>query len=137
MHPILLYDGVCGLCNGLVQFILPRDRNATFRFAALQSEFTTRILARHGLNASNLDTVYVVVNPDQPSESILARAGAILYVLSQLGPAWRAMAFALAILPQFLRDWGYNFVARHRYRLFGRYDTCPLPRPETRSRFLD
>ncbi len=137
MHPILLYDGVCGLCNSLVQFILPRDRNGTFRFAALQSELAASILSRHGVNASDLDTVYVVTNPDQPNEAILARSDAILYVLGQLGSAWRTMAFALAILPRFLRDWGYNFVARHRYRIFGRYDTCPVPSPETRSRFLD
>jgi predicted DCC family thiol-disulfide oxidoreductase YuxK len=137
MHPILLYDGVCGLCNGLVQSVLRRDRKASFRFAALQSELATRLLARHGVKADNLDTVYVVVNPDQPGDSLLARSDAVLYVLGQLGTVWRATAFALAVLPRFLRDWGYNFVARHRYRIFGRYDTCPIPSPETRSRFLD
>lgn len=137
MHPILLYDGVCGLCNRLVQFILPRDRAAVFRFAALQSPLAARILARHGANAADLDTVYVVLNLDAPNESLLARSDAIIFVLQQLGGIWRFVASVLSVLPRPLRNWGYSLVAHTRYRLFGRYDSCPVPTPETRSRFLD
>jgi predicted DCC family thiol-disulfide oxidoreductase YuxK len=161
LSPILLYDGVCGFCNRLVQFTLRRDRRAIFRFAALQSALAARILARHGINPSNLDTFYVVVNPNptegntshyssrddsthdgliqarQPAESLLSRSAAVLYVLNQLGGWCRAASFFLRLVPRFLRDWTYNLVARHRYRIFGRSETCVLPSPQDRSRFLD
>jgi predicted DCC family thiol-disulfide oxidoreductase YuxK len=136
-NPILLYDGVCGLCNRLVQFILRRDHNAFFRFASLQSAFAANVLARHGANPTDLDTFYVVVNYHEPQETLISRSDADVYVLKQLGPAWRPAAFIFGAFPEFLRDAAYNVVVRNRYRIFGRYDTCPLPSEETRSRFLD
>jgi predicted DCC family thiol-disulfide oxidoreductase YuxK len=141
-HPILLYDGVCGLCNRFVQFILRRDRNAMFRFAPLQSDFASAILARHNLNPSALDTVYVVVNPDsqnpnEEKEHLLSRSDAAHFVLKQLGNPWRSAAFLLQLLPKFLCDSTYNAIARRRYRIFGRHDTCPIPNAQDRSRFLD
>ena len=136
-HPIFLYDGVCGLCNRLVQFILHRDRKAIFRFASLQSPLAARILARHGANPSDLDTVYVVLNYDLPNEFLLSRSGAVLFVLKQLGAPWRPAAFLLQLLPTFLRNASYNAVARHRYRIFGRSEICTLPHVEDQSRFLD
>jgi predicted DCC family thiol-disulfide oxidoreductase YuxK len=137
MHPILLYDGVCGLCNRFVQFILRRDRNAIFRFASLQSPFAACILARHGANPTDLDTVYVVINHDLPSESLLSRSDAAAFVLKQLGGPWRPTASLLQLLPRFLCDAAYNAVARHRYRIFGRSDVCTLPNQADRNRFLD
>jgi predicted DCC family thiol-disulfide oxidoreductase YuxK len=136
-HPILLYDGVCGLCNRLVQFILRRDREAIFRFAALQSPFAARILSRHGANPTDLDTVYLVLNHELPDESLLSRSDAVVFVLKKLGRFWRTAAFLLQLLPMFVRDPLYNAIARHRYRIFGRLDTCPLPREQDHSRFLD
>ncbi|MGO9086057.1 MAG: thiol-disulfide oxidoreductase DCC family protein [Candidatus Sulfotelmatobacter sp.] len=161
-HPILLYDGVCGLCNRLVQFILRRDRSGVFRFASLQSALAAGILARHGADARDLDTVYVVVNYELSDERLLARSDAVVFILKQLAAAaelrsarpglrpgptqatstpgrflWRLVAFLLQVVPRRLRDWGYGLVARHRYRVFGRYDACPLPSEDTRSRFLD
>ena len=137
MSPILLYDGVCGLCNRFVQFILRRDPTAIFRFAALQSPLAAEILARHGANPTDLDTVYVVLNHSQPDESLLAQSDAGLFVLQQLGGIWRAAALILRFIPRPLRNWAYDLVARDRYRIFGRYDTCPLPSEATRARFLD
>jgi predicted DCC family thiol-disulfide oxidoreductase YuxK len=148
-HPILLYDGVCGFCNRFVQFILRRDHNAVFRFAPLQSALAASILARHGANPGDLDTVYVAVNPDrkeedptkedptQPNEFLLSRSDAVLFVLKQMPSRWRAIAFLLRLLPKFLRDAAYNVVVRHRYRIFGRVEVCTLPREQDRSRFLD
>jgi predicted DCC family thiol-disulfide oxidoreductase YuxK len=159
-HPILLYDGVCGLCNRLVQFILRRDPAGVFRFAALQGELAGQILARHGANARELDTVYVVVDCELPDERLLPRSDAVIFILRNLGAAelrsdraagapiptqaestpsmfWRMMGHLLQLVPRPLRDWGYGIVARNRYRVFGRYDTCPLPTEDTRSRFLD
>lgn len=137
IHPILLYDGVCGLCNRLTQFILRYDRLAIFRFAALQSAFSANILTRHGANPSDLDTFYVVVNYNDDNEELLTRSDAAIFVLRQLGGIWRLASFILSITPRFFRDWIYNIVAKNRYRIFGRYDTCPIPTAETRARFLD
>jgi len=136
-HPILLYDGVCGLCNRFVQLILHRDRNAVFRFASLQSHLATRILARHGANPNDLDTVYVVINHELPDESLLSRTDAVAFVLKQLGGPWNPAASLLQILPKFLRDPAYNAVARRRYRIFGRSEKCMLPHDADHSRFLD
>ena len=158
-HSILLYDGVCGLCNRLVQFILRRDPSGTFRFASLQSALAADILARHGKDAAKLDGVYVVIDYGHPREQLLARSDAVIFVLKNLGanaldsvrtgepavptqpkPArafWQFTGFVLQLLPRWLRDWGYGVIARNRYRVFGRHATCPLPTGETRSRFLD
>jgi len=133
-HPILLYDGVCGLCNRLVQFVLKRDAGAHFRFASLQSNFASRILQRHGLDPHDLDTLYVV---EEPGERLTARSDAVISLLRQLGGPWGAVAVLLRALPRRLRDWGYGVVARNRYRLFGKYESCLLPQEKYQHRFLD
>src|SRR5258708_10420942 len=84
-HPILLYDGACGLCNRMVQFVLRRDQEGVFRFAALQSGLAGRIVARHGIGAGELDTVYVVLNFEMPDERVLGRSDAVIFVLRHLG----------------------------------------------------
>ena len=126
MNPILLYDGVCGLCNRLVQFILRSDRKAVFRFAALQSSLAAGILARHNANAADLDTVYVVLNHNQPNEALLARSDAVIFILKQLGGLWPVASLKLRFMPRWLRDWGYDVVARNRFEIFGRYDALSL-----------
>jgi predicted DCC family thiol-disulfide oxidoreductase YuxK len=136
-HPILLYDGVCGLCNRIVQFTLRHDRNAVFRFASLQSVFAASILARHGADPSDLNTFYVVVNHELPDEYLLPRSDAGIFVLKRLPGPWRPTAFLLQLVPRFLRDAVYNVVGRHRYRIFGRFDVCQLPSEQDRNRFLD
>jgi predicted DCC family thiol-disulfide oxidoreductase YuxK len=142
LHPIILYDGVCGLCNRLNQFVLRRDREGIFRFASLQSALAARILARHGANPQDLDTVYVVLNHDltkeaQGDERLLPRSEAVIFVLKRLGGIWKALGLFVQLLPQVLRDWGYRVVARNRYRVFGRFDTCMLPSARDRSKFID
>jgi len=134
---ILLYDGVCGLCNRGVQFAVRHDPKGRFRFASLQSEFAKGVLARHGVKVGDLDTVYVVVNGGSTDESLLARSDAALFVLREIGGLWRAGAWFLKWLPRRVRDWSYNWIARHRYRIFGRYETCPIPSERERARFLD
>ena len=137
MPPILLYDGVCGLCNRFVQFILRRDRHAIFRFASLQSPVAARVLTRHGANPTDRDTVYVVLNHDLPDESLLSRSDAVAFVLKQLGGPWSPTASLLQILPKFLRDPAYNAIARRRYRLFGRSEISTMPSDADHTRFLD
>jgi len=134
---IILYDGVCGLCNRLVQFVLKRDPQDGFRFASLQSDFAAQILASHGLSPGSLDTVYVVLHYNEPAERLFARSDAVLAVLQRLGQVWRATAGLGRALPLTIRDVFYNLIARNRYRIFGKYDACPLPTPEQRAKFLD
>lgn len=134
---ILLYDGVCGLCNRLVRFLLARDRRGRLRFAPLQSGFSARALARHGRDATRLDTVYLVTRPGTPAERVLSRSRAVLGALEELGGGWRLSGILLRIVPGPLRDAVYGLVARVRYRVFGRSERCVLPRPEDRARFLD
>jgi len=136
--PVLFYDGVCGLCNRTVQFILRRDRREVFRFAPLQGPLANRILKAHGIDPSDLDTIYVAVNCDQSSkERLLARSDAAVFVLRELGGIWRVGAAVLRVMPRSVRDWGYGLIARNRYRVFGRYETCPIPSESVRTRFLD
>ena len=133
-NPILLYDGVCGLCNRLVHFVLKHDTAARFRFASLQSDYAARILQQHALDPGNLDTVYVI---EAPSAQPKSRSDAVMSVLHSLGGFWTAIAAALRIFPRPLRDWGYNIVARHRYRIFGKYGNCPIPEKKYQDRFLE
>ena len=135
--PILLYDGVCGLCNRLVQFVLRHDREDQFRFASLQSPIALEALARHGESASDLNTFYVALGCGEPEETLLARSEAVGYVLRALGGRWRVCGRLWMFFPQRLRDAFYNLVARNRYRIFGKLDICPVPDPRHRGKFLD
>jgi len=128
---------VCGLCNRLVQFVLKRDRRQIFQFAPLQGLFSARVLRRHGADPSDLDTVYVVLAPNTPEENLFARSRAVLFILQQIGRGWGVLAAVGRLMPKRLADWLYGQVARRRYRIFGRYDACLLPSPETRARFLE
>lgn len=136
-NPIILYDGVCGLCNRLVQFLLKHDRHGRLRYASLQSDFAAKVLQRHGFDPKDLDTLHVVENYDQQTERVLQRSDAILRAGRELGGLWSPFAALAKIIPRPLRDLAYRFVARNRYRVFGKYDTCMLPDPNQRNRFLD
>ena len=136
-NPIVLYDGVCGLCNRLVQFVLKNDRNDVFRFASLQSKLAEQILVRHRLRSESLETVYVVLDYGLAEERLLSRLNAVVYVLQQLGGPLTYVSAILRVLPAPVQNFLYGLVARNRYRVFGRYETCPLPDSDTRSKFLD
>jgi len=136
-NPIILYDGVCGLCNRMVQFLLKQDKAGRLRFASLQSDFAEKVLGRHGIDPKDLDTVHVVENYDQPGERVLQRSEAVLRAGRELGGFWGASSSMARVIPRALRDVVYGFVATNRYRVFGKYDTCMLPDPSQRSRFLD
>ena len=136
-HAIVLYDGVCGLCDRFVQFVLKHDGKDFFRFASLQSEFAARILCDEGAAARQLETVYVVLNFAESDEQILSRSDAVAFVLKQIGGMWKVAAAAFGILPRRLRDATYDMIARHRYRLFGKFKSCFLPDRLQRHKFLD
>ena len=132
---MILYDGVCGLCNRLVQFVLKRDQRDHFRFASLQSDMASTTLQRHDRDPRDLDTVYVVVDYGQPAERLLARSDAILFLLDRLGGVWKLAALG-KVVPRILRDGVYKLVATNRYRVFGKYESCMLPEPQHRAKFL-
>lgn len=131
--PILLFDGVCTLCDGAVQFVLRRDRTARLRVAPLQSDAARPFLARAGLDARYLDSLVFV----DAAGRVHVGSDAALGVGRLLGAPWRGLAVAGEIVPRVLRDAVYRFVARHRYRVFGQKDACRIPTPEERARFLD
>jgi predicted DCC family thiol-disulfide oxidoreductase YuxK len=133
--PVFLYDGVCGFCNHAVQTIVRFDRRGTLRFAALDSDFAQSVIQRHP-SARAVDSMMFVDNPGQLDERVSIRSAAGLRVMEYLGGPWKVLLPSRAI-PVRLRDWLYDQFAAIRYRVFGKYDTCPLPNEEMRARFLD
>ncbi len=132
---LLLYDGVCVLCNGVVQFLFQHDHAGKILYAPLQSELGREILARFDLHGFP-DGVVLLTDALMPSECLYQRSDAVAMALQLLGASWGTVGKALGVVPLPLRDWGYGIVARFRYRLFGRSDACPVPSPELRSRVL-
>jgi predicted DCC family thiol-disulfide oxidoreductase YuxK len=135
-HHLLLFDGVCGLCNGIVRFVLPRDRAAAFDFASLQSATGRSWLGRVGYNPDALDTLVVITDYRTDHAGVHVRSDAALSVARALARPWRALS-VFRFIPRTLRDFCYDVIARRRYRLFGRYDSCPVPAPRHRARFID
>lgn len=127
---IILFDGVCNLCNGAVQYVIKRDRNKRFKFASLQSEVGKQILVKSGLPEDHLKSfVYIQGN------HIYTRSDAALRVAQQLGGAVKLL-YGFIIVPKFIRDLVYDLIARNRYKLFGKKDECMLPSPELKRRFI-
>lgn len=130
-HPVLLFDGVCNLCSGVVQWVARRQALDHVRFASLQSEYGQGMLRRHGLPADDLRSFVMVADG-----RLYRRSDAAVRLVHDLDGWWRLLRF-MRFVPRFLRDWVYDFVARNRYRWFGRKDACMIPGPELRARFLD
>ena len=134
---VVFFDGVCGLCDRFVQFLLDRDRGGRIRFAPLQGHLARTVLPRYGLNPNDLDSVVVISHWQHESERALTRAAAVLYTLDLLGGGWRIFARVGRVVPGPLANWLYHLVARIRYKVFGRFEACRLPPPEWRERFLE
>lgn len=130
MAEVIVFDGVCRLCNGWVRFLLARDRHARFRFAAMQGAAGRALLARHGLNPDDpLSFLYCV------EDRAYTDTDAMLRVLGSLGGFWKVTALA-RLVPSAIRDPLYRLVARNRYRWFGKHAHCMMPSPEVETRFL-
>lgn len=129
---IVLFDGVCSLCNGFVDFLIRRDRQARLLFGTLQSDRARELLEGQDVEiAEGLATVVLVTE-----HGVLVRSDAALRTLELLGGRWRWVG-KLRVLPRPLRDAVYRLVAKHRYRIFGRRDSCRLPTPDEARRFID
>jgi predicted DCC family thiol-disulfide oxidoreductase YuxK len=142
---LVIFDGHCGFCNRSVRWFLTRDRNDRLRFVASESPKVAAILARHkitqsdrGLGSPTLapSTVLVVSDLQGPAEQVLVRSDAAIAMLRELPRPWPAIAAIFRIVPRPLRDLGYRLVARFRYRIWGRLETCPIPTAQERIRFL-
>ena len=127
--PVILFDGVCNLCNSSVNFVIDRDPDGIFQFAALQSESASTLMDRHGIG-HGLDTI-VLLEDDR----VYDRSTAALRIARRLNGGWPVLYVAI-VIPKFLRDAVYRFIARNRYRWFGRSENCRVPTPALKARFL-
>lgn len=130
-HGVVLFDGVCNMCNGYVNYVIDHDPADYFRFASLQSEVGSALAAEHGIDAGALSTIILIENGQA-----YVRSSAALRICRRLsGPL--KLLWPLIIVPAFLRDMGYRLVAKYRYRMFGKREACRLPTEGDRSRFLE
>lgn len=130
-NPIVLFDGVCNLCNGAVLFIIKRDHKNKFRFASLQSSTGMGYLRLYSINEPDLYSVILI-----KSGNIYDRSDAVLEISRDLSGLWPIL-YWLKVIPAFIRNAVYKLVAKNRYRFFGRKDQCMLPTPELKARFLE
>jgi predicted DCC family thiol-disulfide oxidoreductase YuxK len=130
VEPIILFDGVCNLCNSSVLFIIHRDPKAKFRFTSLQSDYGKNLLNRFGLSDSELNSVLLI-----KQDKLFQRSNAALEIARHLTGAW-PLLYGFKIIPVFFRDWIYNWIASNRYKWFGKKDSCMIPTPELKSRFV-
>ncbi|HLF56698.1 MAG TPA: DCC1-like thiol-disulfide oxidoreductase family protein [Thermoanaerobaculia bacterium] len=132
----VLFDGYCGLCDGLVRWLVRRDRRRALRYGPLQGRFATEVRVRHPWLPDADETFVLVESPGAPEERVRVRSDAALAMLVRLGGAWRFAAL-LRLVPRPLRDAAYRFVARRRTRWFGRLEACRVPSAAERELFLD
>ncbi len=129
-HPIIVFDAMCVLCSANARFVLRYDRRGHFRLASMQGETGARLYRKFGIDPANPDTLIVVVG-----ETALRDSDAVLAIWARLGWPWRALGVA-RVVPRLLRDPLYRLIARNRYRLFGRRDTCWIPTKAQAARVL-
>ncbi len=127
---ILLFDGVCNLCNHTVQFIIKRDKGAKFKFTALQSDIGQALLKKYDLPLKDFES-FVLIRKG----NYYQRSSAALQVAKVLGWPWR-LFYIFILIPKFIRDFFYNIISNSRYNVFGRQDSCMIPSPELKERFL-
>lgn len=128
---ILLFDGVCNLCNGIVLFTIKRDPKAKFKFASLQSKIGQSLLKKFGLPTDDFHS-FVYINGDK----CFLRSSAGLHVLKELGGFWK-LSYGFIIIPKVIRDFIYNIIAKTRYKIFGKRDNCMIPTADLKHRFLE
>ena len=129
-QPLLLFDGVCNLCNSAVQFVIKNDKKKQFHFSSLQSDAAKEILLQFGETNLDLDSIILIIDEKKYSKS-----SAVLRVAKQLG-GFYSIGIIFYIIPKFIRDKVYDFVAKNRYKWYGKRESCMLPSKELKNRFL-
>ncbi len=130
---IILFDGVCNLCNTMVNFVIERDTKDAFRFVALQSETGIAILKKIGLFDKNIDSIVLY----EPGVAYFYKANAALEIAKSLGGIYSVLGYVLNIFPDSILNFGYDIIAKNRYKWFGKQDACMIPTAELKSKFLD
>lgn len=130
-NPILLFDGVCNLCSGLIRFILTRERDTDIQFVSLQSEKARTIFKEYNIGDHELDSIVFIENG-----KVFDRSDAVLKVIKHLRNPWRLLSIFI-IVPSFIRNEIYSLIAKNRYRIFGKMDNCWIPDQRWHERFLD
>ena len=128
---IIIFDGICNLCNATVQFLINRDKRNIFKFVSMQSDIAKQIFKEYNINFKNLDTIIFIEKND-----FYIKSDAILRIFKKLNYPWKVFYF-LKFIPKFIRDRIYDIVANNRYNWFGRRNTCMIPSNETKSKFLE
>ncbi|HPE83816.1 MAG TPA: thiol-disulfide oxidoreductase DCC family protein [Aequorivita sp.] len=129
-YKIILFDGVCNLCNGAVTFTIKRDKKNVFRFAALQSEIGQQLISKFNIDTSKVDSIILIDDEKQYEKS-----SAALHIAKQLSGAY-PLLFGFMILPKFIRNAVYDYIAKNRYKWFGKKESCMIPTAELKSKFL-
>ncbi|WP_370479661.1 thiol-disulfide oxidoreductase DCC family protein [Tamlana flava] len=129
---LILFDGVCNLCNSSVQYIIKHDKKNQFMFTALQSETGKGIIDKFNIDTSKIDSILLY----NPQKGIDYKSTAALKIGSKLGFP-RNLIGVFFIVPTFIRNWVYDFIAKNRYKWYGKKDACMIPTPELKSKFLD
>jgi len=127
---IILFDGLCNLCNGSVNFILKSDKQGKFKFASLQSEIGIELTKKYNIDTNIIDSIVLIKN-----DSVFTKSSAVLEILKDMPIGWRLFRIGI-ILPKFVRDWLYDIIAKRRYKIFGKKDECPIPPKDVQDRFL-
>ncbi len=130
MKSVIIFDGVCNFCNSSVNFIMKRDSGEKFLFTANQNEAGQKILKEHKVDVLNISTFFLLED-----SKIYSKSTAALMVAKQLTFPWNLL-YGFIIIPAFLRDIIYDFIAKNRYNWFGKKESCRMPSPEERARFL-
>ena len=127
---IILFDGLCNLCNGSVNFILKRDRIGIFKFVSLQSDIGIELTNKYNIDTNVVDSILLIKN-----DKVFIKSSAVLEILKDMTIGWRVFRIGL-IIPKVIRDYMYDVIAKYRYRIFGKKDECPIPPKDVRDRFL-
>ncbi len=130
---IILFDGICNLCNGFVQFVIKRDKKARFKFASLQSPVAEKLLKSYSVSTESMESVILI---DENKRQIWTESSAVLNILKNLSGIY-ALLYVLIIIPKLLRDFLYRWIAKNRYKWFGRRKECMIPTPDIKKRFLE
>lgn len=129
---IILFDGVCNLCNSSVQFVIKRDKRDIFRFAPLQSDIGKKMIDERGIDTSTVDSIILI----EPKIAYYTKSSAAIEIANDLGGIWKLFNVFTYILPLSMRDWVYDFIARNRYKWFGKKESCMIPTPEMTAKFI-
>lgn len=129
-HKIILFDGVCNLCNGAINYVIKRDKNNVFKFAALQSEIGKELISKFNIDTSKVDSIILI-----DGEKHYEKSSAALHIAKYLSGGY-PLLFGFMIVPKFIRNSGYDYIARNRYKWFGKKESCMIPTAELKSKFL-